>query len=69
MRIMAQVSGDVALRQLFTSSGDVYVLLASSIFSKDCSLINPQERNQAKVICLGGYIVFYNILFFVKCVM
>lgn len=53
MRIMAHISGDSSLCQLFQSSRDVYVMLASKIFSKDYSAVSPQERNQAKVICLG----------------
>jgi DNA polymerase I-like protein with 3'-5' exonuclease and polymerase domains len=53
MRIMAEISNDKALGQLFDSSGDVYVLLASKIFNKRSETVTAQERNQAKTICLG----------------
>lgn len=53
MRIMAQTSGDAVLGQLFNSSGDVYVQLASKIFNTECENVSSQQRTQAKVICLG----------------
>lgn len=50
---MAHISGDLSLCELFNSSGDVYVLLASRIFNKPLEGISKVEREQAKVICLG----------------
>jgi DNA polymerase I-like protein with 3'-5' exonuclease and polymerase domains len=50
---MAHISGDAELRDLFYTQGDVYILLASRIFEKHQSDISKQEREQAKVICLG----------------
>ena len=53
MRVMAQISGDIHLANLFNLSGDVYIELASKIFNKTGSEISKQQREQAKVICLG----------------
>ena len=50
---MAHISGDAELRELFHIQGDVYILLASRIFEKHQHEISKQEREQAKVICLG----------------
>jgi DNA polymerase I len=54
MRVLAHVSGDGALCELFRSrGGDVYRQLASRIFRKPVDTIEPDERNRAKVIALG----------------
>ena len=55
MRIMAHVSRDPHLCHLFRTSGDIYNLLASKIFGKPVDIVNKNERDQAKVICLGKF--------------
>lgn len=53
MRILAHVSNDQAMCQLFQHDGDVYRILAAKIMSKPAAMIDDDERNRAKVICLG----------------
>jgi DNA polymerase-1 len=53
MRLLAHLSGDANLCDLFHQSGDIYYLLAGKLFSKPISDITDDERHQAKIICLG----------------
>ena len=38
---------------LLTTIGDIYIRLASVIMNKDVSMVVDEERNKAKVVCLG----------------
>lgn len=53
MRILAHVSGDSSLSELFRTEGDIYRLLAAKIFKKSPGEVSDDERTRAKVICLG----------------
>ena len=53
VRILAHVTQDEALIEVFAKGGDVYINLASEIFNRPGVNISPEERNRAKVICLG----------------
>jgi DNA polymerase I-like protein with 3'-5' exonuclease and polymerase domains len=54
MRVLAHVTGDEALRALFVGGGDVYRGLASRIFGRAPEAVSSEERDRAKVICLGS---------------
>lgn len=53
MRVFAHVTGDEGLREVFTKGGDVYIRLAAEIFNKSTNEVSGDERNRAKVVCLG----------------
>lgn len=53
MRILAHVSADSAMCELFRGEGDIYRLLASKILKKSPDFVTDEERTRAKVICLG----------------
>ena len=53
MRVLAQVTGDPILCEIFRAGGDIYVKLASQIFHKPEAAIEKVERTRAKTICLG----------------
>eukprot|EP01039_Chlorochromonas_danica_P001512 gene1512-1647_t len=53
MRVLAHLCQDANLCGLFRREGDIYSLLAGRIFSKASDAVTTDERNKAKVICLG----------------
>lgn len=53
MRILAHLCGDPSMIELFTRDLDIYTQLASKILGKNIASVTPEERNKAKVICLG----------------
>ncbi|RYH20983.1 hypothetical protein EON65_21850 [archaeon] len=53
MRVLAHLTQDPTLLGLFRQEGDIYNQLASRIFRKSEREIDSEERNKAKVICLG----------------
>ncbi len=54
MRLLAHLSGDAALLQLFRLQGDIYSQLAMQLFKKrEISEVDAEDRKRAKVICLG----------------
>lgn len=53
IRILAFLSKDQLLLELFNRNEDIYLNLASSILKKETKLINSNERNIFKTICLG----------------
>ena len=53
MRVLAQVSGDPFLCEIFRAGGDIYIKLASQIFHKPEAAVEKVERTRAKTICLG----------------
>jgi DNA polymerase I-like protein with 3'-5' exonuclease and polymerase domains len=53
MRVLAHVCGDPALLGLFDRHGDVYARLAAQIMHKQVGEVAEEERNRAKVVCLG----------------
>lgn len=67
MRVLAHLSGDSNLCDLFYQSGDIYYLLAGKLFSKPISEITDDERHQSKVICLGRF-YFTKFILFIKAI-
>ncbi len=53
MRVLAHCTQDPALSALFRRKDDIYNLLAAKIFSKPVDAVQNEERNKAKVVCLG----------------
>ncbi|KAM3567400.1 hypothetical protein VYU27_010454, partial [Nannochloropsis oceanica] len=53
MRVLAALSRDPRLCQLFRQEGDVYCNLMSELLKKPPAAISKAERNQAKVVTLG----------------
>ncbi|MCX5852666.1 MAG: DNA polymerase I [Deltaproteobacteria bacterium] len=53
LRILAHLSGDDVLIQVFKSGGDIHTQTASKIFSVFPDMVNPEMRRQAKVINFG----------------
>ncbi|CBJ29252.1 DNA polymerase [Ectocarpus siliculosus] len=65
MRVLADACRDPGLRNLFatlggtndagasTGGGDVYRKLAAQVFAKEEHGVSDEERNRAKVVCLG----------------
>jgi len=52
IRVMAHMSGDRGLRDIFAIESDVYVNLAAKVFKKESSSITAAERNKAKTVSL-----------------
>lgn len=53
VRLLAHLTNDPALLELFRSAGDVYKNMAGVIFHKEPSQVESKERDKAKTICLG----------------
>eukprot|EP01034_Spumella_vulgaris_P025702 gene25702-32189_t len=53
MRLLAHLCGDPALTALFRQDQDVYRQLAGRILNRPSEKVTAEERNKAKVICLG----------------
>lgn len=53
MRLLAHLTRDPALLELFHASGDVYKNMAGVIFHKEPAQVDSKERDKAKTICLG----------------
>jgi DNA polymerase-1 len=53
VRVLAHVTGDSGLLNVFRAAGDVYLNMASCIFGRSIETITPAERSVAKTICLG----------------
>jgi len=53
MRVLAHITRDVSMISLFKAGGDIYRQLAARMLTKPVATIDDDERNKAKVICLG----------------
>jgi len=53
MRVMAMMSGDKNLLEIFRKDKDIYVETASKIFKKSPKDITKEERNKIKTLVLG----------------
>lgn len=57
MRVLAHLCRDPVLLRLFSNTHqeyDIYLQLASIILKQPIEDISAEERNKAKVICLGS---------------
>ena len=53
LRLIAHLSQDVKLRDILSSGGDVFKMIASKWLSVDVDRVSPTQRQQAKQICYG----------------
>ncbi|HET6830285.1 MAG TPA: DNA polymerase I [Solirubrobacterales bacterium] len=53
LRVLAHVSGDDALREIFASGEDVHAATAAGIIGADPDAISPAERSKAKMVNYG----------------
>ncbi|MEK7584901.1 MAG: DNA polymerase [Patescibacteria group bacterium] len=53
MRVLAVLSGDAALIEMFRAGGDIHTAVASRVFGVEPSGVTPEMRRQAKVINFG----------------
>jgi len=53
LRILAHISGEDALREIFASGGDVHTETAATIFTVDPDAIDPGMRSKAKMVNFG----------------
>ena len=53
LRVLAHCCGDSNLILLFKNKSDIYLDIASTVLSKDQSLVTPNERTQFKTVVLG----------------
>jgi DNA polymerase-1 len=53
LRVLAHVSGDESLREIFASGEDVHAATAAGIVGADPNAISPGERSKAKMVNYG----------------
>jgi DNA polymerase-1 len=53
LRVLAHISGDEALREIFASGEDVHSATAAGIIGADPEAISPGERSKAKMVNYG----------------
>ena len=53
LRVLAHVSGDAVLREIFASGEDVHAATAAGIIGADPDAITPGERSKAKMVNYG----------------
>ncbi|CAM9607599.1 unnamed protein product [Chrysoparadoxa australica] len=52
-RVLAHACKDEGLLRIFAASGDLYSSLASKVLQKEVEAVTKEERQRAKVVCLG----------------
>ena len=53
LRLLAEISGDEAMRQAFRSGGDIHTATAAQVFHVASELVTPEMRRRAKAVNFG----------------